>query len=182
MESWRPIDTFPDYEVSDWGNVRNIRIRRLLAIYPNTHGIPMVGLSRQSERTYLRAPQHKRSIALLVANAFIEPPTLEKFNTPINMDGDRFNNHIDNLTLRPLWFARAYHQQFHKPPRGFNYPIEEVKTGEYFKTSWDAAIKYGLLDREILLATLNHTYVWPTFQTFRVVNGLRFDPCSYPSA
>jgi hypothetical protein len=94
------------------------------------------------------------------------------FNTPIHLNGDKDDNRADNLTLRPLWFAREYHKQFESPPRGLRIPVEitnGVGLGEFFKTSWDAAIKYGLLDREILIATLNQMYVFPTYQRFRVV-------------
>lgn len=162
MEHWREIPSFPGYSVSDEGRVRNDDSGRIIAIRVNNRGIAYVGLNSNGH-------QHKRTIARLVVEAFMEPPKLEAFDTPINLDGDRRNNHICNLTLRPRWFAIRYYQQFSWPRRGFNCPIEEVKTGEQFKTSWEAATKYGLLDREILLATLNRTYVWPTFQIFRVI-------------
>lgn len=156
---WKTIDEFPSYSVSDAGQIRNEDTDRLLAITTNQHGVAQVGLMKN--RT-----QYKRGIALLVASAFLPPPRNEAFNTPINLDGDRLNNHVDNLEWRPRWFAIKYHQQFHTGLRGLRSPIIDLKTKEWFPDSWTAAVKYGLLDREILLAILNRTYVWPTYQEF----------------
>lgn len=165
MEEWRAIPSFPGYSVSTCGRVRNDKTGRVLALMRNSHGIVYVGLSKNRL-------QHKRSLDILVIEAFLPAPKLEAFDTPIHLDGDRTNNHIDNLTLRPRWFAVKYAQQFLTYPRGISRPIMEVNTGEHFKTSWEAATKYGLLDREILVATLNRTYVWPTFQVFQVLGEI----------
>ncbi len=162
MENWHAIPSFSGYSVSDNGRVRSDHTGRIITLVLNNRGIVMVGL-------YKNGLQYKRSVSVLVIETFMEKPTLDAFDTPINLDGDRTNNCIDNLTWRPRWFAIKYFQQFRRPPEGFAKPIIETKTGEYFKTSWEAATKYGLLDREILLAVLNRTYVWPTFQIFRVV-------------
>ena len=113
--------------------------------------------------------QHKRSLTVLVADAFLPPPPNPSFNTPIQLDGDRANNDVENLMWRPRWFAVKYHLQFHRPRRGFIVPIVEIHTGETFPTSWEAAIKYGLLNSEIRDAAMNRTFVWPTYQEFRVL-------------
>ena len=113
--------------------------------------------------------QFKRGVALLVAKAFLEPPALETFDTPINLDGDRYNNCVENLTWRPRWFAVKYHQQFDGHTPKFNCQIQEIHTGFRFANSMVAATMFGLLDEEIYQATLNRTYVWPTYQEFRVV-------------
>lgn len=160
MEEWRIIESFPEYSVSNIGRVRNEETGRLLVLTRNQQGIVYVGLSRSSV-------QHQRSVARLVAKAFIPSPSLA-FDTPINLDGDRANNNVLNIMWRPRWFAVKYFQQFVNGQRGFDVPIVEVKTGELFPTSWEAAIEYGLIDREIFVATLNKTYVWPTYQVFEV--------------
>lgn len=158
---WRPIEEFPGYSVSHDGRVRNDKRDRVLAITKNQLGIFQVGLTRGKK-------QYKRGVALLVAQAYLDLPPSEAFNTPINLDGDRSNCAADNLMWRPRWFAISYHKQFFNGKLGFNEPVMEIHTKEWFPTSWDAAIKYGLLDREIMIATLNRTYVWPTYQEFRL--------------
>lgn len=162
MEHWKEIRAFPGYSVSSHGRVRNDETDRLLALTVNQQGIVTVGLTEHGI-------QYKRSVTLLVAKAFLSPPKEPSFDTPIQLDGDRMNNRADNLAWRPRWFAIRYHQQFHNTKRGFTVPIEEVNTGERFENSWEAATKYGLIDREILISTLNRTYVWPTYQQFRVL-------------
>lgn len=54
-------------------------------------------------------------------------------------------------------------------PTGINRPIVDVRTHECFDRSWDAAIKYGLIDRDIMLSILNRTVVFPTFQMFQIL-------------
>lgn len=159
---WRSIKDFPGYEVSDTGFVRNSETGRVMRLRVNQRGIVNVGLMKGGI-------QYKRSVTVLVCDAF-QPRPREDFNTPINLNGDRLDNGITNLTWRPLWFAREYFRQFGTGPVGFTRPIVELRTEERFETSWIAAIKYGLLDYEILKATINRTYVWPTYQRFRVIH------------
>lgn len=159
---WSTIPEFNNYEVSDGGQVRNKDTGRIMGLTQNQNGVVQVGMMRNR-------CQYRRGVALLVASAFLDPPPNDAYNTPINLDGVRTHNHVDNLAWRPRWFAVKYHQQFHNGKRGFDNPIRDTKTGEVFPTSWDAAMKYGLLDREIMIATLNRTYVFPTFQEFELV-------------
>ena len=163
-EVWRRIESFEGYSVSDCGRVRRDSSGYILNQQINQFGVPNVGLMQNGR-------QRKLSVSRLVATEFV--PRLgwqrESFNTPINLDGDRLNNYVPNLRWRPRWFAVDYLRQFVTGPRGFAVPIEDITSGEQFETSWPAALKFGLLDHEILLATMNRTYVWPTFQTFRVL-------------
>ncbi len=101
-EIWRPIEAFPGYSVSDHGRIRADKSGRILQLNLNQYGLVQVGLMREGV-------QYHRSVPLLVARAFLEPP-FEPFDTPINLDGDRHNNHVDNLVWRPRWFAIRYNQ------------------------------------------------------------------------
>ena len=164
MEEWREIRDFPGYSVSDQGHIRNDETGRILALLRNQQGLYYVGLSKN-------LVQHKRSVPLLVAEAFLPEPPYETFDTPINLDGDRHNNSANNLEWRPRWFAVKYFQQFHGGYREeVLKSVEEEMTGEWFSKTWVAATKYGLLHRELLVATLNRTDVWPTHQKFRMVS------------
>src|SRR3954469_2297239 len=104
MEDWAPIQGFPGYSVSTLGRVRRDSSGRILRIKVNQYGVPYVGLMKEWD-------QKQRSLALLVARAFIMN-TSDIFDTPINLDGDRFNCAVDNLMWRPRWFAVKYNQQF----------------------------------------------------------------------
>lgn len=162
MQEWREIVGFSGYSVSDAGVVQNDNTGRIMRTYRNTRGIETVGLMH-------RGVQHKRSVAVLVADAFITTARSLTFDTPINLDGDRANNRVTNLAWRPMWFARKYHQQFRVGPQGFFRPVQNIQTEEIFETSWDAAILHGLLERELVMSILNRTYVFPLYQTFRVL-------------
>ena len=159
---WRPIEDFPGYSVSNLGRVRNDDTGRIFAIQRNQHGITHVGLVRDGI-------QYKRSVALLVCQTWMED-RLEYFDTPIHLDGDQSNNSIDNLMWRPRWFAVKYQRQFNEPHPSVDRQIQEIHTGYRFKDSWEAATTFGLLDYEIWLAIGQRTYVWPTYQEFRVVH------------
>jgi hypothetical protein len=163
MQEWREIVEFPGYSVSSGGLIRNDATDRIMAQSPNTRGIATVGLTRLGV-------QYKRSVSVLVADAFILHAKSFQFNTTINLDGDRFNNEVSNLAWRPLWFARRYNQQFEIGPQGFGRPIEEVETGEQFANSWLAAITRGVLEREIVFSVMRRTWVFPIYRTFRVLD------------
>lgn len=159
---WMQIPMFPDYSVDPLGRVRNDKTDRIMALQRNQHGVVHVGL-------VLDGRQYKRSVALLVAQAFLPPPTPPTFNSIIHLDGDLSNCHIDNLMWRPRWFTINYHKQFKgdlKP--SINKPLVNTKTGDHFHNSWHAATTYGLIDKEILTCMINRTYVWPTYVQFKV--------------
>jgi hypothetical protein len=158
-ELWRPISHFPDYSVSDHGRIRADKSGRILSLNENQFGVLQVGLMKDGE-------QRHRSVPLLVARTFIESPS-SPFDTPINLDGDRHNNRVDNLVWRPRWFAIKYNQQFRYP---FEHSIMEaiidLKTGELSENSFECAKRYGLLEQDLVYSILNRTYVWPTYQEF----------------
>lgn len=136
---------------------------RIMALLKNQQGVINVGLTKDKI-------QHKRSVACLVSEAFNpRHPLYSSFNAPIHLNGDPLDNRSINLMWRPKWFAMKYAEQFKEGPAAILTPIQDVASKEIFQTSWDAALTYGLLDKEILLAILNRTYVWPTYQTFHVL-------------
>lgn len=161
MTRWRKIMEFPSYSVSDDGQVRNDREARLMSISSNTRGIATVGLAKQGKTCC-------RSLSVLVAEAFVTTARSLEFNTPIHLDGDKFNCHADNLAWRPRWFALEYVQQFKTGPNGYSCEVQEIKTEEVFENSWCASVKYGLLEREVVYSILRQTYVIPTYQRFRL--------------
>jgi hypothetical protein len=162
MQEWREIVGFSGYSVSDDGKVSNDQTGRVMRTTMNTHGIETVGLMQFGV-------QRKRSVAVLVGDAFIRAARSIKFDTPINLDGDRGNNRVSNLAWRPLWFARKYHRQFNVGPQGFVLPVQNIQTEEVYETTWDAATNKGLLEQDIVMSILNRTYVFPLYQMFKVL-------------
>lgn len=160
LAQWCPIPSFPNYSVSSEGYVRNDESGRRMTMMVNQTGIVHVGLTKNHI-------QYKRAVAPLVADSFVKNRFDASFNCPINLDGDRFNNRAANLVWRPRWFATKYFQQLAEAHFDDLYPIEELNSREQFETPWDAVIKYGLLQIDILLSVCNGTMVWPTRQKFK---------------
>jgi hypothetical protein len=98
------------------------------------------------------------------------PGATDIFDTPINLDGDRVNCQAVNLMWRPRWYAVQYAHQFKDPyDKPILVPVRAVDTGEEFENSLQAACRYGLLEREVVLSIINHTLAWPTYQQFELV-------------
>jgi hypothetical protein len=163
MEQWKSVRGFPKYSVSNHGRFRKDKTGLILALTENQYGVVCVGLMRDGQ-------QYHRSVPLLVAKAFI-PHKLGAFDTAINKDGDRYNNHVENLTWRPRWFAVKYNRQFRTSyPNRLHLPIQDITTGEIWNNSFECAKEFGLLEEDVVLSIMNRTLVWPTYQQFRIVD------------
>jgi hypothetical protein len=160
LTEWRPIVSFPGYSVSDTGLVRNDEYDRIMTLMRNQFGVVHVGLTKNRV-------QYRRTVNRLVAEAFLVPPRNENFDTPINLDGDRLNNHVENLLWRPRHFATRYFKQFVLGPIQPSYAVAEVNTGQEFESSWGAALTYGLIETDVRVASRLGSEVWPTYQRFR---------------
>jgi hypothetical protein len=102
-----------------------------------------------------------------VAKAFL-PQKNEAFDTPIHLDGDRLNCHVDNLEWRPRWFAISYHMQFkNRWPVPIEAPLRDMETEEIYDGSWAVALTFGLLEKDVVLSVENYTVCWPTFKRFQ---------------
>jgi hypothetical protein len=163
MEHWREILDFPGYSVSNYGRIRTDKTGRVLVTYENQFGLLQVGMMQNGIQCH-------RSVPLLVAYTFIPQPS-EAFDTPINLDGDRHNNHVDNLLWRPRWFAVRYNRQFRGPQLNhISTPIVNIQTGDISENSFECAKRYGLLEEDLILSIATRTYVWPLYQEFGVLN------------
>lgn len=151
-EDWVPILDFPSYAISSHGRVMRIDSQSMKVPYINQQGVASVLLSEVGQ-----VPQ-RRGVALLVANVFLPVPPRRDFDTPINLDGDRLNNHVLNLAWRPRWFAIQYHNQL-KQEVAYNFRarIELIETGEIFDDVRQCAVRYGLLEKDVIHACHNHT-------------------------
>lgn len=178
-ERWSEISEFPGYLVSDHGFVMNEQTQTI--VKPTAKpGSDMLMVGLMGERDGRRV-QFKRSLTLLVARAYLPEPSNDAFDTPINLDGNRANNHYTNLMWRPLWFARQYSKQFKdlEDPHFrkmhqhyFDQMIVDVETHVTYDNIWTAARHHGLLAQHIWIAMATNGYVVPTGQIFReVVQG-----------
>jgi hypothetical protein len=87
MEQWKQISGY-DYEVSSYGNVRNMKTGKLKQQHEVNGGYLRVGLYKNGKLKNFRV--HR-----LVANAFIPNP--HGYSDVDHIDRNRQNNHVSNL-------------------------------------------------------------------------------------
>lgn len=163
MEEWRGLEDLElsRYSVSSFGRVMNNDTDRILRQHQNQSGVQQVQIVDDKGR------RANLSVAKLVASYFV-PGWTHFADTPINLDGDRSNNHMDNLAWRSRRFAIRYNWQFENPPP----PLQEIEcenTLERFDSIRHAAVHYGLIETEIAVSLYAGTPVWPLGLVFRSV-------------
>ena len=87
-EVYESIDEFENYEVSNFGNVRNVNTGLVLKKCVGNHGYYVINLMKDKKRI-------QKLVHQLVANKFVE----NKNNKPHidHIDGDKLNNYVSNL-------------------------------------------------------------------------------------
>jgi hypothetical protein len=92
QEIWKTIKDYPNYEVSSFGKIRNLRTGRLLSTTKlNRDGYNTVGLYKNKGKQFRKCV----SIHLFVAKAFLKKVRGKDFVNHI--DKNKTNNHMDNL-------------------------------------------------------------------------------------
>lgn len=91
MEEWKSIINYPNYEISNMGNCRNISTNKNLKYFIDHKGYKRYNLSvRDETRIRKNIPIHR-----LVAIHFI--PNSENKTEVDHIDNDKLNNSISNL-------------------------------------------------------------------------------------
>lgn len=147
MDIWKTCRGFSKYVISPDGLIKNRERGTLVSTRQNRQGVVMVNLMGD-DRT-----KNTRSVALLVAQAYLAPPKNDSYNSIIYLDGDRKNCSANNLMWRPRWYAVRYHKMFDEAPYDISVIIED--TGEVFGTLRDACIKYGLDEKYTYVDIIN---------------------------
>jgi hypothetical protein len=161
---WKELEQFPDFLLSNEGVLYNSKTKKERSYQYNQQGIACVSLRDESGR------QHTKGIAVMVADAFL-PGKTDIFNTPTHLDGDRRNCRVDNLMWRPRWFAIKYHQQFTMPHFLRNTTkFYCVDTDEFVEGMMAAAMRYGVLGKDVMSNSLNGQFVFPCTYVFERVD------------
>ncbi len=88
IEQWASIDGYLNYQVSWWGRVVNTKTGRILKAGRSSPGYLTVALCREGK-------QKSYSVHVLVAREWVPNPDNKRCVD--HADGDRFNNHHENL-------------------------------------------------------------------------------------
>lgn len=163
-EIWSPIPEFPNYSVSNLGRILNERLDRLMALSQSNYGHAKVALLHEDTRQ-----RFTRSVALLVADAFIEPPD-ELSDSVILLDGDLEHVAAVNLAWRPRWFAWKYARQLRRPTSRYyeNLAVYNVVNRRRYPSIEAAGMREGLLFEDIWYSTYTGHPVYPQRFVFRV--------------
>lgn len=97
-EAWKTVTDYPDYEVSDQGQIRSLKRATPRNLKQNPRQDP-------DKRPYLavclygRGRKSTEYVHLWVAHEFLGAMPSEHYCA--HLDGDTTNNHIDNLAYLP---------------------------------------------------------------------------------
>lgn len=156
------IKEFPNYEITSYGRVFNLKTGREMALSPTQHGDLTVGLVRDHH-------QYRYSVKGLVARYFV-PGESEFFDTPILLNGDRNDLRADNIAWRPRWFAWLWTRQFSQMFSWYYFgPIIDMTTKMQYENYLQASMENGILCSDIKESIYNGKLVFPTHQYFEYV-------------
>lgn len=175
---WKVIEEFPNYEVSDRGDVVNRTTGRLMQQSHTQAGQVKVGLVGEDGK------QKSRSVKVLVAEAFVDGKSAT-YDTPINLDGNPENNNASNIKWRPRWFALRWMRQYTEIANGeyefyFVKPVYCINQKEYYDHMHHAAVVNGTLPWEVFLSVHNIQRTWPDGLQFRFVEDHRLGEIGTP--
>lgn len=162
-EKWEQIIQFPSYSISNRGRIYNHRLERVMRTSHNNHGYMKIKMTDDRGRPFTR------SVAQLVAEAFVEPPS-PLCDTVVVLDGVLHHVDASNLCWRPRWFAWKYTHQLKETQPGhyYNLSVFNMETGEHFDSIIDAGMKDGLLFDDIWRSTYSGAEIFPFDYTFQV--------------
>ena len=137
MEEWRDIEGYDNYEISTYGRIRSKKLNIIMKTHNNHRGYEQICLRQNGSR-------HSCKVHRLVAETFIpNPDNLPQVN---HIDGDKWNNNIDNLE----WCTEQQNIQ-HAIQNGLMQPINRNKrqvidtnTGEIYDSICAAAKAIGM--------------------------------------
>ncbi len=164
-ERWRTIPEFSNYLISDLGRVYNTKKDIFMRTSLTNHGhVKLTFKDDWSDDRYTR------SIALLVAEAFVEPINF-MCDSLIILDGNFLNVAATNIAWRPRHHAWKYSRQLkvHQPIYYKNLEVHNLVTDSYYDSIIEAGMIEGLLFEDIWRSTYTGAALFPQGFSFEIV-------------
>ena len=165
LEHWASIDGYLNYQVSWWGRVVNTKTGRILKPGTSTHGYRFVILSKNGKPKI-------HYIHKLVAREWVPNP--EEKRCVDHRDGDRTNNHFENLR-----YATDSENQWNKRRRKDGSSLYKGVSWDKRSGKWvvrikvDGVYKYlGLFEVEREAAEVYNTAALEHYKEFAKINDL----------
>jgi RecB family endonuclease NucS len=144
---WAKIDGFPDYEVSESGDVR-----RIVKDTSREYGYALKGRTKPNGSVWYTLKNANgrfvsRNVSRLVFNGFLEKPTDDNVRI-IHVDGDKSNNHCSNLRWEPKFIPATKKSK-----------SNEINLTERLRKSFEAMemIKSVFQQRDLRLQNESHS-------------------------
>lgn len=169
-EIWKIIPEFPNYEVSNHGGIYNRLLKRLMSTSLTREGNVKISLLSIED-----GKRYTRSVAKLVAEAFVEKPKIHEVHPRrhypdqvVMLDGNLSNVRADNLVWRPRWMAWLYREQLTtpQPERYYKFRIRNLRTGIEYDSVIEAGMSLGLLFSLIYESTYTGKALFPYWDRF----------------
>ena len=132
---WNAIEDYPNYEVSNDGDVRNVKRGKILKPTDRGTGYLRVNLYNCSNKKTI-------NVHILVASAFVKDTGINPDGTPMvgkhvvnHKDHNRANNKVSNLE----WCDDRYNTEY-----SHNKPVKCLETNQIFKSATEAENVLGL--------------------------------------
>lgn len=164
-EVYADIPDFSDYAVTNRGRIYNRRRGIFMSISHTTFGNLKISLVADWD-----GQRYTRSVAQIVAEAFVEPPN-EMCDCVMMLDGDAYNVDASNLVWRPRWFAWKYVRQLKtiQPLHYRNLYVMNEKTGVIYRSIIEAGKAEGVLFDDIWRSTYRGDSIFPNDSTYKIV-------------
>lgn len=162
-EVWSAIPGYSKYSISNFGRIHNNKRDRLMSVSFQNSGHAKISLiDDYGER-------HSKSVALLVAEAFVKPPT-HYCDHVILKDGKYDNVSAWNLEWRPRGFAFMYLAQLesHHPAYYRSLSVRNVSRPAEYESIIEAGMVEGRLFDDIWRSTWTGDRIFPYHSIFRV--------------
>jgi len=116
QKEWKNIEDFPNYEISNYGEIRNKKTDKILKAWSTERGYPRVDLCKDGNKKPYR-------IHRLVTKYFVPNPQNKTYVN--HKDGNKKNNRADNLE-----WCTAKENTTHAIKNGLLKPINFYQKGE----------------------------------------------------